>query len=97
MKMFLRHKLATFFILIYFFFFKFIINWFSTGLSLKPNSCGAANGMLVIIAFIFFLLYLIIVIIKIGSNDFQNKSDYKKFLLLIFLIPIGFIIWILIN
>ena len=97
MKMFLRHKLVTFFILIYFFFFKFIINWFSIGLSLKPNSCGAANGMLVIIAFIFFLTYLIIVTIKIGSNNFQNKLDYKKFLLLIFLIPIGFIIWTLIN
>ncbi len=92
MKLFIRHKISTLFLIIYIFWIVFVINWFKSGSSNYPNSCGAANGALIMITFLIIAIYSFIIIIKIIIAKEQNRSDFLKILGLIFFLPIVLII-----
>lgn len=88
MKLFNRHKISTFFLILYIFWIIFAINWFKSGSSNYPNSCGAANGGLIMITFFIIAIYSLILIIKIIIAKEQKRSDFLKIFGLIYVLPI---------
>ncbi len=92
MEIFKRHKISTFFLIIYILWMLFVINWFKSGSSGYPNSCGAANGALIMIAFLITAIYSLILIIKIIIAKGQKRSDYLKIFGLVYVLPIVLIL-----
>ena len=92
MNLFKRHVLFTIFLFLYLFWILFVILWFKTGTSNYPNSCGAANGGLIILTLLVILIYTIVIILKIIFSKTENRIDYLKILGLTIILPILFII-----
>jgi hypothetical protein len=88
MGLFNRHKISTFFLLIYIFWIIFVINWFKSGSSSYPHSCGAANGGLIMLTFLIIAIYSLILIVKIIIAKEQKRSDFFKIFGLIYVLPI---------
>ncbi|MCC2546256.1 hypothetical protein LJY25_07350 [Hymenobacter sp. BT175] len=76
--MFQRHLFATVCIGLYLMLWGYLIYWFSSGASSYPNSCGAANGGLIMLIFLCSILYLIVLTLKVLLSKGQNKEDYVK-------------------
>ena len=92
MELFNRHKISTFFLIIYIFWIIYVINWFKSGSSNYPNSCGAANGALIMLTFLIIAVYSLILIIKVIIAKEQNRSDFLKIFGLIYFLPIVLIL-----
>ena len=87
MTIFKRHILATMLLGIYVCVWAFSINWFTSDNSKYPNSCGAANGGLLVIDLIVTVVYGLIFFVNIFFQKGDNKLDYLKFLLMIMAVP----------
>ena len=74
-----------------------LIYWFTSGSLNYPNSCGAANGALIMLTFLVVAIYVLILIIKLGLSQGQNRSDYLKIIGLVLVPPILAILFIAIT
>lgn len=88
MQLFNRHKTSTFFLIIYIFWIIFVINWFKAGSSNYQNSCGAANGGLIMITFLIIAIYSLVLFFKIIIAKEEKRSDFYKIFGLIYILPI---------
>ena len=79
LSMFARHYTSTFFILLYFAWWGFICNFFTSGSAAHPHSCGAANGGAIMLTFVLFISYFVVLIIRIAMVK-TGRSDYYVFL-----------------
>ncbi len=91
MRLFKRHIKSTIALIIYAIWWSFFFNWFDSGKSDYPASCGAANGALVMLSLLIGGTVSLIFSILILSNSGQKRIDYLIFLGLA-LSPIVFII-----
>jgi hypothetical protein len=78
--MFKRHKTSTIFLVIYYLWWCFLVNFFISGSSAYPNSCGAANGGLIIYTLFIVIIYTLILLIFIIRFSKQARKDYLLFL-----------------
>jgi len=83
LTLFRRHIIATIFIVFYFCWWYFVINFFRSGASQYPHSCGAANAGLIFLTGILMIIYIIALLIRILMV--KDKGDYLKFMALVFL------------
>lgn len=65
--------------------------WFNYGKSVYPNSCGAANGALVVLTLLIVAIYSVTLIVLALTNTGQKRTDYLIFLALV-LAPILYLI-----
>lgn len=86
MALFNRHKISTFFLIIYIFWIIFVVNWFKSGSFNYPNSCGAANGALIMMTFLILAIYSLILVIKIIIAKEQKRSDFLKIFGLVYVL-----------
>ena len=87
MVIFRRHIITSIFIVLYCGCWGYTIHWFTWGNASYPNSCGAANGGLLVIDLIVTVVYGLIFFINILFQKGDNKLDYLKFLLIIIAVP----------
>ena len=92
MAIFKRHIIASTFIVLYFICWGYSIHWFTSGSASYPNSCGVANGGLLVIDLIVTTAYGLIFFVNIFFQKGDNKLDYLKFLLIIMAVPT--ILWL---
>lgn len=85
MTIFKKHIISTIFLGLYFVWWTFVIYWFDAGSAVSPQSCGAANGTIVMLTFLFIALYILMLIIKIAITNRHERWDYLKFLGLVFI------------
>ena len=94
LELFKRHTASTVFLAFYFAWWTLLIYLFVSGSLDYPDSCGAANGALLMLTFLVAAIYALILIIKIGLTQGQKRSDYLKFLGLVLLPVISVILFI---
>jgi hypothetical protein len=90
LNLFKRHKTSTFFISVYYIWIAFVIKFFSSGSADYPNSCGAANGGMIMLTGFIITAYSIVLGIKMILSK-EASGEYGMLLGLIF-IPLLIII-----
>lgn len=83
MRLFARHIKSSVFLVIYALFWAYLYYWFSTPTSIYPNSCGAANGGLIILVLLLSTIGSLVMIVLAIMEKGQNRIDYSVFLGLI--------------
>jgi hypothetical protein len=96
MTFFKRNILTTIFILPYFYWWYYLIDWFTSGHAKYPNSCGAANVGLIVLHLLVISIYSIVMLINVILRKGESRLDYVK-LLLIIIIPIILLYFLLDN
>ncbi len=80
-----RRTLTTIFLAIYFIWWILCFNLFHRIAEEPRSSCGAANGMLLILIFLVFVIYSIITLTLMLINVDQKRKDFTiAFLLVLF-------------
>jgi hypothetical protein len=79
MGLFTRHIKSTLLLLGYAGWWIYITYWFVSGAAAYPNSCGAANGALIIITLLISFLYIVPVLIICIVKKGQTQKDFKIF------------------
>jgi hypothetical protein len=85
----IRHEISSIFILLYYVLWLCVLQFFHSGAAAYPNSCGAANGALILLFLFVTLVYTLILLIKILLTEEEKRRDYLKLLLILWL-PICF-------
>lgn len=91
-SLFKRHLTSTIFLIIYALWWTLLINWFTTGASVYPNSCGAANGALVLFTLLIVAVYCITLIMMTIFTKGKKRVDYLLFFVLVSLPLLYFIL-----
>ena len=89
MRIFARHIKSSIFLIFYALWWAYFFHWFTSGAANYPHSCGAANGALVMLTFLLFILFSGTLVVLVITN--KRRADYLVFLLLV-QAPILFII-----
>jgi len=84
LDLFKRHTTSTFFIIVYYAWIGFVINFFTSGAANYPHSCGAANGGMIMLTVFMIAVYSITLVIKMISSK-EASGDYGKLLGVVFL------------
>ena len=84
LNLFKKHKTSTVFLLLYIVWWIFVWRWFSSDSSAYPNSCGAANGGLLMLTILISVIYFIILLIKTAISKEEKRWDYLFFLGIVF-------------
>jgi hypothetical protein len=82
MALFKRNTITTILILPYLYWWYYLIDWFA-GHAKYPQSCGAANGALIILHLLIISVYALIMLINVILRKEESRSDYVKFLLIV--------------
>ena len=85
MTFFKRNIFTTILIIPYFYWWYYLITWFTSGRAKYPNSCGAANGALIVFHLLIISIYVIIMLINVILRKGQGRLDYVKFSLIVIL------------
>jgi len=91
MRLFARHIKSTIFLGIYALWWTIFFYWFTSGAAEYPNSCGAANGALVMLTLLIAGVCSLTLLILGLTNKGQKRIDYLIFLGLV-LSPLFYII-----
>ena len=74
-----KNLTSTFLMLPYFAWWGFIYNFFTSGASSYPNSCGAANGGAIMLTIFLFVSYVTVLLIRAALVK-HKRADYYVFL-----------------
>lgn len=80
-----RRVSTTIFLALYFIWWSYCFYLFHRISDEPERSCGAANGMLVILIFLVFVIYFIITLILMVINKGQKRKDFAIALSLVIL------------
>ncbi len=80
-----RRRLTTISLLMYFILWAFCLDFFHKLKNKAIQSCGAANGALLILVMAVFFIYLVTTLVLFIVNKGQNRQDFFIALLLILL------------
>lgn len=97
MALFKRNILTTIFILPYFYWWYYLIDWFTLDHAKYPNSCGAANGALIVFHLLIVSIYAIAMLINVILRQGQSRLDYVKFFLAIILPVVFLYLYLIFN
>ncbi len=68
--------------------------WFKSGEAASPNSCGLANGGLIMLTLLMIVAYALVLLFKIVITAGESRRDYFKFLGLVLLPPFILILYL---
>jgi hypothetical protein len=88
--LFTRHIKSTILLIAYGLWWTYVFYWFTSGASAYPNSCGAANGGLVILTLLIVAIYTLTGSILTITSKGQRRKDFLIFVGLI-LSPIVYV------
>jgi hypothetical protein len=83
MALFKRNIVTSILLLPYFYGWYFSIDWFALGHAKSPNSCGAANGFLLVFQLLIVTVYALMMLINVILREGKSRLDYVKFLLIV--------------
>lgn len=90
-NLFKRHIFSTVVFISYLIWLIFVVKWFNSVDTNNPNSCGAANGALIVATGLLVVIISILILSQIILTRGQQRIDYLKYLGLLY-IPIILII-----
>ncbi len=97
MQIFKRHITSTVFLFLYALWWVHFFYWFAYDAAKYPNSCGAANGGLIVLSLLVVAGYSLTTFILTLASKGQKRVDYLIFFVLV-LLPILYVIgYLLIN
>jgi hypothetical protein len=91
MRIFARHKKSTISLMVYALWWIHLFYWFTSGASANPNSCGAANGGLIMLTLLMVVLGTLILLVFALTSKGERRVDYLIFLVLV-LIPVIYVL-----
>ena len=89
-----KHKRSIIFMLLYAAWWIFFVDWFASGKSKPPGSCGAANGGLVVYTLFFVAIFSLFLIIEIFKCKKENRLYYLMLLGLVWIPPLGIVLYL---
>ncbi len=93
----MRNIFTTISILPYFYWWYFLIDWFTSDRAKYPNSCGAANTGFIIYHLLIISIYAVAMLLNIALRKQQGRLDYVKFFLIIILPNIFLYLFMILN